>query len=291
MQEFVPWLERFEWQLERLLPRADSEPTQLHGAMRYAVLGGGKRLRALLVYAAGSACGAELDALDAPAAAVEIIHAYSLVHDDLPAMDDDELRRGKPTCHIAYGEATAILAGDALQALAFELLANSEFITERARLALVRTLAQACGSLGMAGGQAFDLAAVGRALNERELARMHAHKTGALIAASVMMGVLCSKQPARSKYDAFERYGRELGMAFQIHDDVLDVEGETTVIGKPKGSDARKSKPTYPSIIGLDQAKLRAQLHGQSAVEAISETGLQIDKLKAIARYVVERRH
>lgn len=280
---------RAELALENLLPRGELAPSRLLEAMRYATLGGGKRMRPLLVYAAGSALGVDFDSLDAPACAVEMIHAYSLIHDDLPAMDDDELRRGKPTCHIAFGEATAILAGDALQALAFEVLGNSVPLAEQAKSAMVLRLALACGPAGMAGGQAIDLASIGLSLNEAELDRMHSFKTGALITASVMLGADAAKCTDPALLNALERYGQDFGLAFQIHDDILDIEGDTAIIGKPQGSDALRGKPTYPAAIGIEASKRRCLQLKDRALEAITpfkESGLL---LRELANYAIER--
>src|SRR5450755_345334 len=237
--------------LARALPPENQPPQELHRAMRYAVLGGGKRLRPVLVYSVGGALGVVLDRLDAAAAAVEIIHAYSLVHDDLPAMDDDELRRGRPTCHIAFGEAMAILAGDGLQALAFEVLAADRTLHDDAstHVEMLRTLAAACGSHGMAGGQALDLTAVGRRLTPDELQRIHVHKTGALIRASVRLGALAAGCRDAPLLAALERYGHCVGLAFQIRDDIIDIEGDSATIGKTVGKDAASAKPTYPAIL------------------------------------------
>lgn len=281
---------RAELALEAALPPATQLPERLHQAMRYSVLGGGKRLRPTLVYAAGQALGAGVEQLDAPAAAVEIIHAYSLIHDDLPAMDDDELRRGKPTCHIAFGEAEAILAGDALQALAFEVLARESRWQPSAQLAMLRLLASACGSLGMAGGQAIDLAAVGRQLTLTELERMHRYKTGALIRASVLLGALAAGCAEGSpEYAALDRYGQEIGFAFQVQDDVLDVLGDTAVIGKPQGSDSARGKPTYPALVGIEESQRLARVHMQRAIDALAGFDARADVLRDLARYVVER--
>ncbi len=281
---------RAEAALTLALPQGELTPSKLFEAMRYATLGGGKRMRPLLVYAAGSALGVDLDALDAPAVAVEMIHAYSLIHDDLPAMDNDALRRGKPTCHIAYGEAIAILAGDALQAMAFEVLARAVPLSEPAKSRMVMRLALACGPNGMAGGQAIDLASVGAHLNCNELDRMHAHKTGALITAAVMLGsdaALCT-DPAI--IDALENYGNHFGLAFQIHDDILDVEGDTSVIGKPQGSDIERGKPTYPAAIGLDASKRRCIELKERALTAIEPLGASAETLRTLANYAIERR-
>jgi geranylgeranyl pyrophosphate synthase len=285
------WAARADRVLAARLPAADIEPRELHEAMRYAVLSGGKRIRPMLVYAACDALGGAPEAADAAAAAVEIIHAYSLVHDDLPAMDDDDLRRGLPTCHVRYGDATAILAGDALQALAFAILADDALAaTTPARLVeMVRVLAAACGSSGMAGGQALDLAAVGRRLDAAELERMHVHKTGALIRASVRLGALAAGLRDTARLDALERYGHAVGLAFQIRDDILDIEGETTVIGKQQGADLARDKPTYPSIHGLDAARALAETQRRAAHAALAEAGLTGGGLAALADYAVDR--
>jgi farnesyl diphosphate synthase len=277
--------------LARVLPPEDQPPVELHRAMRYAVLGGGKRLRPLLVYATGNAFGAPLDRLDATAAAVEIIHAYSLVHDDLPAMDDDDLRRGRPTCHVAFGEAMAILAGDALQALAFEVLAHDAALDVDAntRVGMLRALATACGSHGMAGGQAFDLAAVGQRLDAAELERMHAYKTGALIRASVRLGALAASVRDAATLDALERYGHAVGLAFQIRDDLLDIEAGTETLGKTAGKDAAAAKPTYPAILGIDASLAELSRLTDEALEAIAPLGASARSLADIARFVAER--
>jgi farnesyl diphosphate synthase len=283
--------ERADAALARALPSADQPPCELHRAMRYAVLGGGKRLRPVLVYTVGMALGAEIDALDAPAAAVEIIHAYSLVHDDLPAMDDDSLRRGRPTCHIAFGEAMAILAGDALQALAFEILSADKALRAdpRIHVEMLRTLAAACGSHGMAGGQALDLAAVGRQLGADELERMHIHKTGALIRASVRLGALAAGGRDDHLLAALERYGHCIGLAFQIRDDIIDVEGDSSVIGKTAGKDAANAKPTYPAVLGMDASRARLAELTREAIATLQPHGAGMDELVALARYVADR--
>nr|WP_242512443.1 farnesyl diphosphate synthase [Pseudolysobacter antarcticus] len=276
--------------LARLLPADTQPPEALHRAMRYALLGGGKRLRPLLVYAAGLALGGSLEKLDAAAAAVEIIHAYSLVHDDLPAMDDDDLRRGRPTCHIAFGEATAILAGDALQALAFEVLAHDASGHEPlAHIEMLRILAAACGSHGMAGGQAFDLEAVGKKLSLEQLERMHTHKTGALIRASVQLGALAAGNRDEAVRAALELYGYCIGLAFQIRDDILDVEGDTAIIGKRQGADQARDKPTYPALLGLDESRLRLQQLTDQALAAIAPLGEAGKHLHDLARFVADR--
>ncbi len=282
---------RVERVLERCLPAADAVPTRLHAAMRYSVLGGGKRLRPILVYATGAALGLDPRSLDAPAAAVELIHAYSLVHDDLPAMDDDDLRRGRPTTHRAFDEATAILTGDALQVLAFEVLAKDPAIgSAAARIATIRILAEASGTAGMAGGQALDLAAVGRRLDLPDLEEMHRRKTGALIRASVLMAAAAAEGLAEAHQAALDDYAQDVGLAFQIQDDILDVEGSTEDIGKQAGADAARSKPTYASILGLDASKQRAQALKVRASERIASFGEKAQILADLAAYVVDRR-
>jgi len=278
--------------LARVLPSEQQSPLELHRAMRYAVLGGGKRLRPLLVYAAGLALGVDSAELDAPACAVELIHAYSLVHDDLPAMDDDALRRGRPTCHIVYGEAMAILAGDALQALAFEILAHDPHSgADAARtLDMLRVLGRACGAEGMAGGQALDLAAVGRKLTLAELEHMHACKTGALIRTAVRLGALTAGADAAA-LDALDRYAAAVGLAFQVRDDILDVEGESAVIGKTAGKDAAAEKPTFPSIIGLDASRARLSELTTIALQAIAPLGDRAALLEELAHYAAGRSH
>jgi len=277
--------------LARVLPPEDQPPVELHRAMRYAVLGGGKRLRPLLVYAAGTALGASPDRLDAAAAAVEIIHAYSLVHDDLPAMDDDSLRRGRPTCHVVFGEAMAILAGDALQALAFDVLAHDGALDVDAavRVEMLRALAVACGSHGMAGGQAFDLAAVGTKLSHADLERMHVHKTGALIRASVRLGALAAGCRDTATLDALERYGHAIGLAFQIRDDLLDIEAGTEQLGKTAGKDVAAAKPTYPAILGVDASREELDRLTHDALESIAPLGERARSLDDLARFVAER--
>lgn len=275
--------------LDTNLPSAKLAPQGLHEAMRYAVLGPGKRIRPVLVYATGEALGVTRQTLDYPAVAVELIHAYSLIHDDLPAMDDDDLRRGRPTCHRAYDEATAILAGDAIQALAFEVLVGSDSIDANRTVAMIKELAGASGSLGMAGGQAIDLAAVGTELNLEQLQNMHLHKTGALIRASVRLGYLSSETNDDSVATHLDEYARCIGLAFQVQDDVLDVEGDTEIIGKPQGSDIESDKPTYPKLLGLDGAKRAAVALCDEAIENVAILGDSGDTLVELARYIVQR--
>jgi farnesyl diphosphate synthase len=283
--------ERLERSFDAWLPSATTHPATLHEAMRYTVMDGGKRIRPTLVYASGQATGAAPESLDRAACAIELIHAYSLIHDDLPAMDDDDLRRGKPSCHRAFGEATAILAGDALQSLAFQVLASESGneISESTRLRMIKTLALAAGSRGMAGGQAIDLDATGQQLNIAELEDMHIHKTGALIRASVVLGALCSNSPAQSDIEKLDHYAKCIGLAFQIRDDILDIEGEAATLGKNPGMDQRLEKSTYPSAIGLQAARQRAtELHTE-AMESLSGFDECAAPLRWISTYIIER--
>jgi farnesyl diphosphate synthase len=281
---------RIEAVLDRWLPPADRVPQRLHSALRYSALGTGKRLRPVLVYATGEALGAPLERLDAPAAAVELIHAYSLVHDDLPAMDDDDLRRGRPTCHRAFDEGTAILAGDALQVLAFRILAGEGADAEAAlRARMVRLLAEASGTDGMAGGQALDLAAVGGQLSIEELENIHRRKTGALIRASVLLGAMAANETDARRHARLDRFAEDLGLAFQIQDDILDVEGDAAMLGKATGADRARDKPTYPSVAGMAAAKSRCrELHAQ-AVAALADFGPGAGHLRWLADFVIER--
>ncbi len=280
---------RIDDRLETALPSATTSPKRLHDAMRYAVLNGGKRVRPLLVYAAGECLGVDKTLLDAPAASIELIHAFSLVHDDLPAMDDDDLRRGKPTVHRQYDEATAILAADALQPLAFSVLANIDGAPVDAAIRLVRLISHACGSTGMTGGQSIDLAAEGNVLSCSELEHMYSLKTGALIhAAIVAPGLLCDDLSAE-KSAALDHFGRVIGIAFQIKDDLLDIEGETEVIGKPAGSDASLNKATYPALFGLEASRRRCDELLVSALRNLQPFGNSAAPLEWLARYIVER--
>lgn len=288
------YCQRVDSALERWLPQPRGPEARLQAAMRYSVIGGGgKRVRPVLVYAAGAALQVPPQQLDGIACAVEIIHAYSLIHDDLPAMDDDDLRRGRPTCHIAYDEATAILAGDALQALAFEILASDENLNCEAqtRINMIRLLAEASGSLGMAGGQAIDLAAVGKSLKLDELENMHRLKTGALIRASVLLGAMSSVQADNSRLEQLDIYARSVGLAFQIHDDILDVVADTATLGKPQGSDMQQNKPTYPALLGLDGARQLALSQHQQALAALEGFDSRAETLRQLSAYIVERGH
>lgn len=281
---------RVDAELDRCIERSAASE-RLQEAMRYSVLGGGKRIRPALCLAAAKAVGQAGDQGLTPACSVELIHAYSLIHDDLPAMDDDELRRGRPTTHIAFDEATAILAGDALQTLAFGLLANNSEGSAEARLAMIQELARASGYLGMVGGQAIDLESVGKTLSLSQLETMHRHKTGALIEASVRLGALTAPSVSEAALTDLTAYARALGLAFQVQDDLLDIEGDTEVIGKPQGSDAARAKPTYPALLGVAGARehLTALLSG--ALESLRAFGPEADPLRAMADYVVARTH
>jgi geranylgeranyl diphosphate synthase, type II len=283
--------QRVEDALERFLPDAGTLPSALHEAMRYAVLEGGKRVRPLLVYAAGQALHADEQALDVTASAVECVHAYSLVHDDLPAMDNDDLRRGQPTCHRAFGEALAILAGDALQARAFHLLAHAHMgrVTAAVRLQMIELLAQAAGSRGMVGGQAIDLAAVGKQLDIVQLEDMHIHKTGALIRAAVLLGALCAEDLDEDRRHALDHYGKCIGLAFQVQDDILDVTASTEQLGKQAGADRALQKPTYPALLGLSGARERARELHQASTESLAAFGSEADPLRWLSAYIVAR--
>lgn len=292
-RQLATWQSRVEAELDARLPPPTDKPERLHEALRYSVLGGGKRVRPVLVYATAQALGLSATSVDGAACAVEFIHAYSLVHDDLPAMDNDDLRRGKPTCHKAFDEATAILVGDSLQVLAFQILANGAGLPSepKARLRLVELLAIGSGTSGMAGGQALDLAANGQRLSIEAVEEMHARKTGALIHASVMMAAACAPEISRSVHEALDRYARDLGLAFQIQDDLLDVEGDTSVLGKPTGADMKRGKPTYPAVLGVAGARERMQQLHARALRALDVLGPNAAPLVAVSDWLVLRRH
>lgn len=291
LAERVPlYQQRIEGVLARTLEIEGGATARLLEAMRYSTLAGGKRVRPVLVYATGEALGAPLELLDAPAAAVELIHVYSLVHDDLPAMDNDDLRRGRPTCHRAFDEATAILVGDALQARAFEVLTHSPAtLGAAARLEMLRVLADAIGARGMAGGQAIDLEAVNQRLDEPALERMHRQKTGALIQASVLLGAICAGVQNSHERAALAEFGAEIGLAFQIQDDILDVEGSTQTLGKRAGADAGLAKPTYPSTVGMERARSLAHERRDRAIAAIEPLGSRFTHLAEFANFLVSR--
>jgi len=279
-----------ETALSELLPSASVEPKRLHDAMRYSTLGGGKRVRAMLVYAAGELTAASRDRLRVAASAVEMIHAYSLIHDDLPCMDDDVLRRGKPTCHVEFDEATALLAGDALQSLAFQLMTEHRLADDLERqVEMARLFAVACGSRGMAGGQAIDLDAVGRTLTLPELEYMHILKTGALIRASVLLGAHCGTALAEKDLALLDRYAKCIGLAFQVVDDVLDEEGDATTLGKTAGKDRAANKPTYTTLMGLAPAKALANDLLAQSLQAVEPFGARAGRLRDLAEFIVRR--
>lgn len=284
---------RVESRLDEFLPDDSIQPQRLHAAMRYATLGQGKRIRPVLVYAAGNIFGAPASRVDIPACAVELIHAYSLVHDDLPAMDNDDLRRGRPTCHRAFDEATAVLAGDALQTLAFRLLAHVPAldIPAQDRLRMIDELALASGCRGMVGGQALDIDAVGQDLTLAELENMHIHKTGALIRAAVRLGTLCADEAPEEMRHQLDHYAKCIGLAFQVQDDILDVQGDTHELGKTGGKDAADNKPTYPALLGLEDAREMAGRLLEDALASIATFGREANPLRELALYIVGRSH
>ena len=296
MSDFQDWARivalDMERALESLLPTPTTEPVRLHDAMRYATFGGGKRVRPMLAFAAGLVSEADPERVKIVASAVEIIHAYSLVHDDLPSMDNDVLRRGRPTCHVEFDEATALLAGDALQALAFELMATYRLAdSSETQLKMQQLFARACGSHGMAGGQAIDLASVGKQITLPELEFMHILKTGALIRTSVLLGAYCGKPLADDEMAHLDRYGKLVGLAFQVVDDILDCESNTEKLGKTAGKDQDANKPTYVSLMGLMPAKDFAAELLRDALDAVSGFGENASRLRQLARFIVERQH
>jgi len=282
---------RVDEKLHQYLPAADQLPSNLHAAMRYASIGAGKRMRPLLSYATAETLQLPIEHVDAAAIASEMVHNYSLIHDDLPAMDNDDLRRGQPTCHKKFDEATAILAGDALLTQAFEIVTadNTLSQTPSAQLAVIRRLAHASGSLGMAGGQAIDLAAQGQVLNQTQLEEMHQKKTGALIQCSVMVVCDVAQTTTKETAIALNTYAKHIGLAFQVHDDILDVTGSTSTIGKQQGADAALGKPTYPSILGLEAAQSLAQELREGAIAALAPLGKAAAPLRELADYIVNR--
>jgi geranylgeranyl pyrophosphate synthase len=285
------WRERVESELDRWLPPESDVPERLHAAQRYSVLAPGKRIRPALVYATAETLDVPLERVDAPACAVELIHCYSLVHDDLPAMDDDDLRRGRPTCHRAFDEATAILAGDSLQVLAFQLLAAHPGVPDdpAVRVSMIELLAVASGTVGMAGGQALDLAAEGRVLGLAEIERLHAMKTGALIRASVLMAARCCPALRPDQFESLSRFGAAVGLAFQVQDDILDVEGDVAVIGKSPGSDEARGMPTYPAIAGLEAARARVGTLHDEATALLRGHGWHKSPLASLADWLLTR--
>ncbi len=288
-ERVADYQQRVDARLDEALPPTSLEPKRLHEAMRYAVFNGGKRVRPLLTYATGECLGVDARLLDAPATAIELIHAFSLVHDDLPAMDDDDLRRGKPTVHVEYDEATAILAADALVPLAFSVLARIEGTSDQSANALVRLIADACGSIGMTGGQSIDLSAEGKTLTVEQLEHMYSLKTGALIHAAVMSACMLSDDVDDDRVAALDAFGRDIGVAFQVRDDILDIEGETHVIGKPSGSDEKLAKATYPSLFGIDASRRRCDELLAGALARLETFGPSTAPLEWLARFIVER--
>ena len=283
------YTDRIGAKLDDLLPHTEIAPQRLHEAMRYSVMNGGKRIRPLLVYASGECLGVRIEHLDPPAMAIELIHAFSLVHDDLPAMDDDDLRRGQPTVHRRFDEATAILAADALQPLAFQVLADAQGVSPDKLVRLVQLVTKACGSLGMTGGQSIDLSSEGQRLHEAQLEQMYALKTGALIEASVMSASCLADELPADREDALMRFSRNIGIAFQIRDDILDVQGETDVIGKQAGADQRLAKATYPSLFGVEAAIERCDMLLQAGTLQLETFGADAEPLRWLARYIVDR--
>jgi farnesyl diphosphate synthase len=279
--------------LDKYLPKDDPPEHNLAEAIRYSVIGGGKRIRPAMVYAAGEAMGVSTDLLDIPACAVEMIHAYSLIHDDLPAMDDDDLRRGRPTCHMAFDEATAMLAGDALQALAYEILAKDDHVelTPEHRIGMLSLLTEASGAHGMAGGQAVDLASVGKQLTLAQLEHMHQLKTGALIRASVLLGGMCKRDISEDELKILSDYALCIGLSFQIQDDILDVISDTETLGKPQGSDQEQEKPTFPAILGLEESRQRAIEQHEKALKILAPLDTKADSLRQLSAYIVERQY
>jgi len=293
-QDFGTWMQGVQLDVERALenylPAASAVPAKLHEAMRYTALGGGKRVRPLLAYASGALFGGDAQALARVASAVEMIHVYSLVHDDMPCMDDDDLRRGKPTVHVAYDEATALLVGDALQAQAFQTLADIDTVPPARLVQMLRLLAEAAGSAGMCGGQAIDLDSVGLSLTRDELERMHQLKTGAMLRVSVILGALCGKDLTSTELEALKAYSKAIGLAFQVVDDVLDATADSATLGKTAGKDAADNKPTYVSILGLDQSKELAEQLRREAHEALAPFGEQAQRLRELADLIVQRK-
>jgi len=293
LSSFAEWMCSVQAQTEsalaRSLPASEAIPARLHQAMRYASLGGGKRVRPLLVFAGGELSAAQDEHLQIVASAVELIHSYSLVHDDLPCMDNDVLRRGRPTCHVEYGEATALLVGDSLQSLAFELLVRADFGDPRRQLEMVHLLARASGSCGMAGGQAIDLEAVGQALNQPELELMHALKTGALIRASVLLGALCGQALLAPEREALDRFAKRVGLLFQVVDDILDCTASTATLGKTSGKDAAAEKPTYVSLLGVERARDFAGDLKAQALQALAIFGDRCQRLVDLTEFITRR--
>ncbi len=283
--------QRVDQALEQLLNNTSNIADELHQAMHYSLFNGGKRVRPLLVYLTGMALNIAAEKQDAPACAIELIHCYSLVHDDMPAMDDDDLRRGQPTCHKQFSEATALLTGDALQTLAFTALSQNPHLDDSLIVPMIRVLAHASGAAGMAGGQALDLSATGKNLSLQQLKIMHEHKTGALIRASVQLGALCSANTRSADFEALDHYAENIGLSFQIKDDILDIEADTQTLGKQQGADINLNKATYPSLLGLDGAKKMARECHHNALDSLSHFDQHADPLRCLSEYIITRDH
>jgi len=288
--------ERYQTQVDQALEQlfitqSNSAAKELSQAMHYSTFNGGKRVRPLLVYLTGLALDINTEQQNDPACAVELIHCYSLVHDDMPAMDDDDLRRGKPTCHKQFSEATALLTGDALQTLAFTALSQSPYLNDKQIVSMVRVLAQSSGAAGMAGGQAIDLSSTGKNLSLDQLKTMHEHKTGALIRASVQLGALCADNTATSELQALDNYAKNIGLSFQIKDDILDIESDTQTLGKQQGADISLNKVTYPALLGLDGAKQMAQQCHKNALHSLTDFDHKADPLRQLSEYIITRSH
>ena len=287
----IHYQQQVDQALEQLINNTSDIADELHQAMHYSTFNGGKRIRPLLVYLTGTALNITPEHQDAPACAVELIHCYSLVHDDMPAMDDDDLRRGKATCHKQFSEATALLTGDALQTLAFEALTQSAHLNDKQIVSMVRVLAQSSGAGGMAGGQAIDLSSTGKNLSLEQLKIMHEHKTGALICASVRLGALCAQDIDSSELNTLNTYAKNIGLSFQIKDDILDIESDTLTLGKQQGADIGLNKATYPALLGLDGAKKMALECHQNALNSLSHFDHKADPLRDLSEYIITRNH
>ena len=283
--------QRVDQALEQLLNNTSKIADELHQAMYYSLFNGGKRVRPLLVYLTGMALDIAPEKQDAPACAIELIHCYSLVHDDMPAMDDDDLRRGQPTCHKQFSEATALLTGDALQTLAFTALSQNPHLNDSLIVPMIRVLAHASGAAGMAGGQALDLSATGKNLSLQQLKVMHEHKTGALIRASVQLGARCSEHTRCADFEALDNYAKNIGLSFQIKDDILDIESDTQTLGKQQGADITLNKATYPALLGLDGAKKMALQCHQNALDSLNHFDRHADPLRWLSEYIITRDH
>lgn len=291
-QFFTKYQTRVDAVLKDVLPSITSEPISLNQALHYTALSGGKRVRPIFVYATGLACDAPISQLDPFAASLELIHTYSLIHDDLPAMDDDDLRRGQPSCHKQFDEATAILAGDALQSLAFEIISQPiDDLHPEVQLRMIHIIANAAGPKGMVAGQALDIAAEGQQIQIQALENIHRNKTGALIVAAILVGALASQAVKPEQLEYLQTFAEYLGLCFQIHDDILDIEGDTTTLGKPQGSDLAQNKSTYPAILGMQKTKELEQQYLHYALDALAKSKIESDILKQLANYIIRRNH